>query len=65
MAIIRKKDIKNMKQAEVDAKIKELRLELVRGSVTANRANAKTKEIKRTLARLLTFNKSKNSLKNA
>jgi len=42
---------------------KDLKFELVRSSVTANKANAKTKEIKRAISRLLTFNKSIGLLK--
>lgn len=58
MAIIKKKDISKMSKDERDTKIKELKLELVKGSVAANKTNAKTKEIKRTIARLMTFNNS-------
>jgi len=56
MAILKTKDIKTMTKDEREAKIKELQLELAKGNVTANRANAKTKELKRALARLFTFN---------
>lgn len=63
MAILRFKDVTKMNKEDIESKIKELRLELVRGSVTANRANAKTKEIKRALSRLITFSKSKDLLK--
>ena len=37
-------------------KLKELRMELVRASVAANRGTAKTKEIKRAISRLYTAN---------
>jgi len=36
--------------------MKELRLELIRSGVTANKQNAKTKEIKKAISRILTFN---------
>ena len=60
MAILRFKDISKMPQKDREEKMKELKLELVKSGVTANRTNAKTKEIKRAIARLktYTFNKS-------
>jgi len=57
MAIIRKKELKGMNKEEMENKVNELKLELTKANVTANRATAKTKEIKRTIARLNTFNK--------
>jgi len=62
MAILRNSDIVKMKKEEIDTKLSELRMESVRASVTANKQNAKTKEIKRAIARLLTFRKSKDFL---
>ena len=59
MAILRAKDIRNMNQKDIENKISELKFELVRGNVTANRVNAKTKEIKRTISRLITINNAK------
>jgi ribosomal protein L29 len=65
MAIIRKKDLHKMNQKERIEKINEIRFELVKASVTANKAKSKTKELKRTLSRLLTLNNSqKEALKN-
>ncbi len=58
MAIIRKQDIIKMNQQERESKMKELEFELVKAQVTAHKATAKTKEIKRTLARLITLNTS-------
>jgi len=63
MALLRNSDIVKMKKEEIDTKLSELRMESVKASVTANKQNAKTKEIKRAIARLLTFNRSKDSLK--
>ncbi len=48
-----------MSKNDRDAKLKELKLELVKASVTANRTNAKTKEIKKAIARILTQNNSR------
>lgn len=55
MAIIRAKEVVKMSQQERDSKLSELRLELVKGQVAAKKATAKTKELKRAVARLLTF----------
>ena len=56
MALIKVTEIKKMDAKSREDKIKELRLELVKSNVTANKSGAKTKEIKRALARLITFN---------
>lgn len=61
MALLKNKDIQKMAHKEVEEKLKELRFELVRANVTANKSNAKTKEIKRAISRLLTFKASKSS----
>ena len=57
MAVLRIKDIKNMDEKTKKEKLKDLKMELVKASVSANRANAKTKEIKRAIARLMTYHK--------
>ncbi len=59
MAILRAKDVAKMAKEERTNKIKELKLELIKANVTANKTNAKTKEIKRAISRLITFNTSK------
>jgi len=61
MVILRKKDIKGMKKEDKIIKLNELKLELIKGSLTANKQNAKTKEIKRTIARLMTLRELKDS----
>jgi len=63
MAILRYKDISKMDAKEKEVKLKDLRLELVKASVTANKQNAKPKEIKKSIAKLLTFNKSNTGVK--
>lgn len=55
MAILRAKDVHKMDAKARMDKLKDLRMELARAHVTANKTNAKTKEIKRAIARLLTF----------
>ncbi len=68
MALIRMKQIRAMSDAERKTKLNELKMELIKGSVTANRATAKTKEIKRAISRLNSVSKSslkgKEELKN-
>ena len=58
MALLKIQDAKKLSGKDRDSKIQDLRLELVKASVTANKSRAKTKEIKRAIARLLTLNKS-------
>jgi len=58
MALLRFKDIVKMPQKDRENKMKELRFELVKAGVSANKTNAKTKEIKRAISRLMTLNKS-------
>ena len=58
MTLLRMNDVVKMDAKERQAKIQELKLSLVKSQVTAHKATAKTKEIKRALARLLTFNNS-------
>jgi ribosomal protein L29 len=63
MALLRFKDMEKMNESERETKLKELKFELAKSGVTANKANAKTKEIKRAISRVLTFNKAKALLK--
>jgi len=58
MAILKAKEVRKMNTKDREARLKDLRLELVKANVTANKTNAKTKEIKRAIARLITINKS-------
>ena len=65
MAIIKYKDISKINEKERNDKILELKRELVKSNVASQKSNAKSKEIKRAIARILTFNKSvKEELKN-
>jgi ribosomal protein L29 len=58
MAVLKTKEIKNLSQKDRDSKLAELKLELVKANVTANKTNAKTKEIKKAISRILTLSKS-------
>ncbi len=58
MAILKNKEISNMSEKERNEKIKELKLELVKTKTSANKGGKlRIKEIKKTIARLLTFNR--------
>ena len=60
MAVLKYKDIERLNKQEKEDKLKELKLELVKKNVTANKAGKiKTKEIKKAIARLLTSLASK------
>ena len=62
MAIIRKKDIPKMNKEELGERLKELKLELLRQQIQkgGKTGNLKIREIKKTIARILTqFNKNK------
>jgi len=54
--IMRKKEIKNLPKNELQKKLKDLEIELIksRSQKTTHGASLKTKEIKRTIARILT-----------
>lgn len=57
MASLKFKDIKGMKPAEREKKMKELKLELAKAQVSASKAGtSKIKEIKKIIARMLTLN---------
>ncbi|MBI3334637.1 50S ribosomal protein L29 [Candidatus Pacearchaeota archaeon] len=57
MALLRAKEIAKMNAQERESKRKELQLELIKAQVTAHKTNAKTKEIKRALARIHTIHR--------
>ena len=55
--MLKPKDIKNMTSEERKGKLKELKIELVKKSLAANKSSkVKAKEIKKAIARILTFN---------
>ena len=63
MAILKSKDIKKLSEKEIEDKIKDLKMELIKNRVNASKGGKlKTREIKRTIARLLTFNRLKESI---
>jgi ribosomal protein L29 len=58
MAILRYNEIKKMDKKTRDGRLKELKMELVKSTIKTQKKNTKTKEIKRAIARLHTFNRS-------
>jgi len=57
MAIKRIKELKALTKEEQSKKLKELRTELLKAAKPGHGAQIKTKEIKRTIARILTIQK--------
>jgi len=63
MATIKMKEIEGMNKADLDKKLKELKLELVKSKVSASKTGtSKIKEIKKIIARIKTFNTSKSKM---
>ncbi len=59
MPSLKYKDIKKMNKEDIEKKLKELKLELVKSKVhTSKTGSSKIKEIKKMIAKILTFNKS-------
>ncbi len=56
MSKLKLKDIKTMSDKDREDKIKELRMELIRREI-GKEVKVKAKEIKKTIARILTFSK--------
>jgi len=58
MARLKTEEIKKMNKNDVEKKIKELKLELVKAKVSASKTgSSKVKEIKKIIARIITLNK--------
>jgi len=58
MAVLRAKEIAKMSEKDINEKIKELKTELIKNQITSGKGGKlKTREIKRTIARLHTFNR--------
>jgi len=58
MAILKARDIKNLSEKERKEKLKELKLELIRGK-SGKESKVKIKEIKKAIARILTLKDKK------
>ena len=65
MAILKSKDIAKMEDKERNGKIKDLKVELIKNRIEAGKGGKmKAREIRRTIARLLTFNRLNKSVEN-
>jgi len=65
MATLKYTDIKKMNKKDVEKKLKEMKLELVRAKGDASKkGNSKIRETKKIIARLMTFDNSAEALKN-
>jgi len=47
---------------ELNKKLKELKLELIKSGASSSKTSTKTREIKKTIARILTINRSNKDL---
>lgn len=61
MAILRAKDASKMTKKDRDSKLIELKAELNKAQVKANKTHPKIKEIKRAIARIMTINASESN----
>lgn len=59
MAILKSKDIAKMNEKEIEEKLAELKVELIKSRVSGKKTGnlADTQEIRKTIAKLLTFKK--------
>ncbi len=55
MAVLKMKDVRSMDSKGRMEKLNELRMELIRSNVTANKSKSRTKEIKKAIARILSI----------
>jgi ribosomal protein L29 len=59
MAVLKSKEASKLSAVDKKKKLEELKLALIKANVSANKSNAKTKEIKKAISRLFTFTSSK------
>ena len=59
MAILKSKDIAKMNDKEINDKIKDLKIELIKANIKGKTSGSKSniREIKKTIAKMLTFKK--------
>ena len=63
MAFLKAKDASKMDAKSREDKLKELQMELMKSYVGVQKSTGKTKEIKRAIARIKTFNAEKSAEK--
>jgi ribosomal protein L29 len=60
MVVLRLKEISKMSEKERNEKIKDLKMELIKSHISSGKGGKlKTREMKKTIARLMTFNRLK------
>ena len=59
MAVLRSKEIKGMSKQDLTKKLEELKLESIKAAKPSHGSSVKTREVKRTIARILTRLNSK------
>jgi len=65
MAILRSTEISRMSKKEIEDKVKELKMELIKDKINISKGGKnRIREIKRTLARLLTFSRLNKPVEN-
>jgi len=65
MAILKSREVAKMNSKSRIEKLKDLRMELVKSQVGTQKATSKTKEIKKAIARVHTFNMADTKVKQA
>lgn len=55
------KDLASMTPAQRTARLQELKMELVKASIRGQKTSMKTKEIKKAIARIFTFNRAESA----
>ena len=61
MSILKNKEMKKMSKDEIIEKVKDLKMELIKNKVASSKGGKiKTREIKKTIARLLTIDRLNN-----
>lgn len=61
MSVLKSNDIEKMSEKERQEKLRDLKMELIKNKITG-KGKVKIKEIKKAIARLLTFNRLKSNV---
>ncbi|NCN98832.1 hypothetical protein COU62_03675 [Candidatus Pacearchaeota archaeon CG10_big_fil_rev_8_21_14_0_10_35_219] len=58
MSLLKYSELEKMDKRSLESKLNDLKMELAKANVAANKQTAKTKEIKKAISRILTFTKT-------
>jgi ribosomal protein L29 len=58
MAVLKNKEIQKMSEKDIEERIDDLKMEIIKNKASP-KGKLKTKEIKKAIARMLTFNRTK------